>query len=222
MIFQKLIFFKVYHLNNMMKLLLQEQDQLERQQQEENECSRTTSTENKKNNSNWSDRDISTDSISKQVRQQDGFSNKFKPPSSSSDNRNEVLTRLGPCMEFVIERQILDILSTLCQADIPPGLRPHVIRVFIFFMTHVKQTILPYVGVYLPIRFNFRSFLLFYVFNLTPEVINIDFYHHNLICPLYLHLESAGIVSRRIMRRKMKFFSLVSLCFMMTKRNLSL
>ena len=206
----------------MMKLLLQEQDQLERQQQEENESSRTTSTENKKNNSNWSDRDISTDSISKQVRQQDGFSNKFKPPSSSSDNRNEVLTRLGPCMEFVIERQILDILSTLCQADIPPGLRPHVIRVFIFFMTHVKQTILPYVGVYLPIRFNFRSFLLFYVFNLTPEVINIDFYHHNLICPLYLHLESAGIVSRRIMRRKMKFFSLVSLCFMMTKRNLSL
>lgn len=158
-----LMFFKVYHLNNMMKLLLQEQDQLERQEQEEQENSRTTSTENKKNNSNWSDRDISTDSISKQVRQQDSFSNKLKNPttssSTSSDNRNEVLTRLGPCMEFVIERQILDILSTLCQADTPPGLRPHVIRVFIFFMTHVKQTILPYVGVYLPIRFIFVSFL---------------------------------------------------------------
>jgi hypothetical protein len=55
-------------------------------------------------------------------------------------------------MELVIERQVLDILSTLCQADIPPGLRPHIIRVFIFFMTHIKQTILPYVGVYLPIR----------------------------------------------------------------------
>jgi len=76
-------------------------------------------------------------------------------------------------MEFVIEKQILDILSTLCQADIPPGklrllmilftaflkrvifagLRPHIIRNFIFFMTHIKQTILPYVGVYLPIRY---------------------------------------------------------------------
>lgn len=91
---------------------------------------------------------------------------------------SELFTRVGPCMEFVIEKQILDILSTLCQADIPPGeyskrafsiiyiffefddkqfvllgLRPHIIRIFIFLMTHIKQTILPYIGVYLPIRY---------------------------------------------------------------------
>jgi hypothetical protein len=136
-------FSQVYHLNNLMKLLLQEQEQLEHLQHQEDETCGTSHT-----TSNWSDRDISTDTISKQARQgslSNNYSNKCK--------NSEVLTRLGPCMEFVIERQILDILSTLCQADIPPGLRPHIIRVFIFFMTHIKQTILPYVGVYLPIRY---------------------------------------------------------------------
>lgn len=106
--------FQVYHLNNLMKLLLQEQEQLE---QQENENSRLQP-------SSWSEKEISTEAISKQVRQ-DRFSNKS---FSDKSKPAEVLTRLGPCMEFVIERQILDILSTLCQADIPPGLRPHVIR----------------------------------------------------------------------------------------------
>ena len=102
----------------MMKLLLQEQEQLEQQLVTENSQTEPRTT------SNWSEKEISTETISKQVRQ-DRFSNK-----RHSDNSKlpEVLTRLGPCMEFVIERQILDILSTLCQADIPPGLRPHVIR----------------------------------------------------------------------------------------------
>ena len=105
----------------MMKLLLQEQEQLEQLQLDENEADQTSQTTS---TNNWSDRDISTDTISKQARQ-GSLSNKLKSDSKSS---SEVLTRLGPCMEFVIERQILDILSTLCQADIPPGLRPHIIR----------------------------------------------------------------------------------------------
>lgn len=150
----------------MMKLLLQEQDQLEQLQlqEEETQSSKIGSSEHSRT-SNWSEKDISTDSISKQVRlSNNSYSDKSKPPPlfQQSDNRNQVLTRLGPCMELVIERQVLDILSTLCQADIPPGLRPHIIRVFIFFMTHIKQTILPYVGVYLPIRW-IIYFLLFFV-----------------------------------------------------------
>lgn len=50
--------------------------------------------------------------------------------------------------------QVLDVLSTLCQADIPPGLRPHIIRFFLYLVGHVHpdQVILPYVTVYLPIR----------------------------------------------------------------------
>ena len=112
-------FFQVYHLNNLMKLLLQEQEQLEQLQHQEDEAGGTGG----QTTSNWSDKDISTDTISRQARQ-GSLSNKCKSELKNS----EVLTRLGPCMEFVIERQILDILSTLCQADIPPGLRPHIIR----------------------------------------------------------------------------------------------
>ena len=51
--------------------------------------------------------------------------------------------------------QILDILSSLCQADIPPGIRPYIYRVFIFLVENLRiqqQEFLPYVNVYLPIR----------------------------------------------------------------------
>ena len=50
--------------------------------------------------------------------------------------------------------QVLDVLSTLCQADVPPGLRPHVIRFFLYLVGHIPpdQVILPYVSVYLPMR----------------------------------------------------------------------
>ncbi len=30
---------------------------------------------------------------------------------------------LGACMEFLIHHQVLDILSSICQADSPPGIR---------------------------------------------------------------------------------------------------
>lgn len=42
----------------------------------------------------------------------------------------------------------------MCQADLPPGLRPHIIRFFLYVVGHVPpdQVILPYVTVYLPIR----------------------------------------------------------------------
>ena len=59
---------------------------------------------------------------------------------------------LPPCMEYLVNHQVLDILSTLCQADVPPGIRPHVIRFFVFLVGHVDQVVLPYVSVYLPIR----------------------------------------------------------------------
>ena len=46
------------------------------------------------------------------------------------------------------------MLSTLCQADVPPGLRPHIIRFFLYLVGHIPpdQVILPYVTVYLPMR----------------------------------------------------------------------
>jgi len=59
---------------------------------------------------------------------------------------------LYPCMEYLVHHQVLDILSTLCQADVPPGIRPTLIRFFVYLVGHVDQVVLPYVSVYLPIR----------------------------------------------------------------------
>ena len=80
---------------------------------------------------------------------------------------------LNPCMEYLVHHQVLDILSTLCQADVPPGIRPHIIRFFTFLVGHIDQVrenmsaqkdpkpnnssfvlqvVLPYVSIYLPIR----------------------------------------------------------------------
>ena len=30
---------------------------------------------------------------------------------------------LGSCMEYLINHQVLDVLSSICQADTPPGIR---------------------------------------------------------------------------------------------------
>ncbi len=59
---------------------------------------------------------------------------------------------LGACMEYLIHHQVLDILSSICQADTPPGIRPYIFTFFIFLVSRIRQTILPYVAVYLPMR----------------------------------------------------------------------
>ena len=42
---------------------------------------------------------------------------------------------MGSCMEYLINHQVLDILSSLAQADTPPGIRPYLINFFIFMLT---------------------------------------------------------------------------------------
>ena len=58
-----------------------------------------------------------------------------------------------PCIEYIIHHQMLDILSSICQADTPPGIRPYIFNLFIFLLARIQHTlILPYVNVYLPVR----------------------------------------------------------------------
>ncbi len=68
------------------------------------------------------------------------------------EQRESDCSSLGACMEFLIHHQVLDILSSICQADTPPGIRPYVFNFFIFLVARIQQTILPYVSVYLPMR----------------------------------------------------------------------
>ena len=35
---------------------------------------------------------------------------------------------MGPCMEYLLNRQVLDVLSSVCQADVPPGIRPYIYK----------------------------------------------------------------------------------------------
>ncbi len=72
---------------------------------------------------------------------------------------------MGACMEYLINHQVLDILSSLCQADTPPGIRPYIFNVFVFLVTQIRQNILPYVNVYLPVR---RLLMLSCVWKASP------------------------------------------------------
>ena len=55
--------------------------------------------------------------------------------AAASPNADNAAAILGPCMEYLINRQMLDILSSLCQADSPPGIRPYLFNFFIFMLT---------------------------------------------------------------------------------------
>ena len=60
---------------------------------------------------------------------------------------------MGPCMECLLDRQVLDVLSSVCQADVPPGIRPYIYKVFDFIVENIRtQSFLAYVSVYLPVR----------------------------------------------------------------------
>lgn len=59
---------------------------------------------------------------------------------AEQDERRE---DLGPCLEFVLHQDILNILVTLCQADTPPGIRPYIFKVFIFLVEKVAYPLLP-------------------------------------------------------------------------------
>lgn len=59
---------------------------------------------------------------------------------------------LGGCLEYLVHHQLLDVLSTLFQADVPVGIRSHVLAFFVFLLTHVKHSFLAYTSVYLPLR----------------------------------------------------------------------
>jgi len=75
--------------------------------------------------------------------------------SIDDENSDDKEMIFGPCLEYLIERQILDILSSLCQADVPPGIRPYIYRVFVFLVKNLRIQqlgFLPHVNVYLPIR----------------------------------------------------------------------
>ncbi|XP_023342087.1 protein FAM160B1 isoform X2 [Eurytemora carolleeae] len=58
---------------------------------------------------------------------------------------------LGPCLEFFLGQDILNILVTLGQADTPPGIRPIIFKLFIFLLEQVKYPLLYETACHLPL-----------------------------------------------------------------------
>lgn len=51
-------------------------------------------------------------------------------PSGQQQPDPRPAATVSPCLEFMVEQQLLDVLSTVCHADVPAGIRPHVIKFF--------------------------------------------------------------------------------------------
>ena len=61
--------------------------------------------------------------------------------------------QMGACLEFMLQYQVLDVLSSLCQADTPPGIRPYIFNLFTFLVGKVlDKTTLSHASVFPPIR----------------------------------------------------------------------
>ena len=74
------------------------------------------------------------------------------PPPSPSRGAALPAPALAPCLEFLLQNNVLDVLVTLCQADSPPGIRPFIFNVFIFLLEVVRYPLLPEAAVHQPLR----------------------------------------------------------------------
>merc|ERR1719193_1030401 len=77
--------------------------------------------------------------------------------SSKSSSRQSALTSpsaaaTGPCMEFLLQNNILQTLLSLGRADCPPGMKQKVLDFFTKLLSRVRQPILPHVHVYKPVH----------------------------------------------------------------------
>ncbi|KAJ9579583.1 hypothetical protein L9F63_004768 [Diploptera punctata] len=58
----------------------------------------------------------------------------------------------GPCLEYLLQHRLLDLLATLACTDCPPGMRQFTLCFIRRLITQLKHPILPHVSVYSPIQ----------------------------------------------------------------------
>ncbi|XP_068082296.1 FHF complex subunit HOOK interacting protein 2A isoform X2 [Anabrus simplex] len=62
------------------------------------------------------------------------------------------LNTTGPCLEYLLQHRILDLLVTLAETDCPPGMKQHTFTFVRKLITQIQQPILPHVGIYQPLQ----------------------------------------------------------------------
>ena len=55
---------------------------------------------------------------------------------------------MGPCLEYLLQHNLLDLLVTLANSDDPPGMRQHVFQFVAKLLTQLKSPIAGHSSVY--------------------------------------------------------------------------
>jgi len=79
-------------------------------------------------------------------------SNTSAQATTSKESPTKSTMTLCPCLEYVLNQNVLDTLVTLCQADSPPGIRPFIFNVFIFLLQSIRYPLLPEAACHQPLR----------------------------------------------------------------------
>ncbi|PSN44327.1 hypothetical protein C0J52_11105 [Blattella germanica] len=71
------------------------------------------------------------------------------------EEANQESGATGPCLEYLLQHRLLDLLVTLACTDCPPGMRQFTLVFMRRLITQIKQPLLPHVSVYGPVQKNY-------------------------------------------------------------------
>ncbi|XP_014248498.1 protein FAM160B1-like [Cimex lectularius] len=68
------------------------------------------------------------------------------------DEEMWVVGHPGPCMEYLLQHNLLDLVVSLADSDDPPGIRKTVLQFIAKFLTNIKTPVLGHTSVYPPLQ----------------------------------------------------------------------
>ncbi|KAF6198839.1 hypothetical protein GE061_006862 [Apolygus lucorum] len=71
---------------------------------------------------------------------------------AKEDDEIEEDKRPGPCLEYLLQHSLLDLLATLASSDDPPGMRQHVLQFTAKFLTNAKMPLFAHNNVFQPLQ----------------------------------------------------------------------
>ena len=55
---------------------------------------------------------------------------------------------VGPCLEYLLQHSLLDLLTTLASSDDPPGMKQHVLQFVTKLLNQSKNIVLGHLSIY--------------------------------------------------------------------------
>jgi hypothetical protein len=72
------------------------------------------------------------------------------------EEKEQEVGSTGPCLEYLLQHHLLDLLATLACTDCPPGMKQHTLGFVRRLITQTKQPILPHIGIYVGIQVSIK------------------------------------------------------------------